>query len=161
DGLLTLTVDAGGVTESMQRRIPIALPAMDLGVFPEGGDLVAGLESRVYLAGKDKLGSPVEFEGDIVDDKGAAVAHTNSFYGGMARVAFTPAAGAHYRFKAQKPRGADVTATFPDAKSSGCVMQSEDDFTSTTPEVRVKVSCTSATKLLATAVLRERMIGSA
>src|SRR5207249_4426604 len=98
DGLLTLSVDAGGVTESMQRRIPIALPEMEIAAFPEGGDMVVGLPSRVYLSAHDKLGNPVEFEGDVVDDAGRAVAHAKSFYGGMARVTMKPEAGTHYHF---------------------------------------------------------------
>lgn len=47
DGLLTVLVDEGGVTESLQKRIPITLEKVSFETFPEGGRLVAGLPGSI------------------------------------------------------------------------------------------------------------------
>jgi hypothetical protein len=158
DGLLTILVDAGGISESLQRRIPIALEQIDVRAYPEGGDLVAGLPSRVYLKATDPQGKAVEVEGDVVDDKGAVVASFRSFYAGMARVTVTPEAGRSYAVKLKKPRAAGQSFALPAAKASGCVLHTLDDFSSSEAEVRVKVQCTEVEDVLATAVLRESLL---
>ena len=43
DGLLTVLVEDGGVTESVSKRVPIVLKKLQFAMFPEGGKLVAGL----------------------------------------------------------------------------------------------------------------------
>src|SRR5262249_37570315 len=132
---------------------------VDVKAYPEGGDLVTGLPTRVYLAARDPQGKPVEVEGQIVDDRGEVVSGFRSFYGGMARVAITPAAGRSYAVKLQKPRAASSRSfALPAAKPSGCTMRALDDFASTEAEVRVKVTCTEAQDVLATAVLRESLV---
>jgi hypothetical protein len=161
DGLLTILVDAGGVSESLQRRIPIALDQVEVHAYPEGGDLVAGLPSRVYLKATDPQGKAVEVEGDVVDDKGAVVASFRSFYAGMARVTVTPEPGRSYAVKLKKPRGTGQSFGLPAAKASGCVLHTLDDFASSEAEVRVKVQCTEAQDVLATAVLRESLLSKA
>ena len=50
DGLLTVLVDDGGVT----------LHDLQLALYPEGGDLVAGLPGRVYFAAKTPLDKPAD-----------------------------------------------------------------------------------------------------
>src|SRR6185312_5394532 len=67
DALITLSVDAGGISETLQRRIPVVLDEVSVTAFPEGGDLVTGLPSRLYLAARDPQGKPVEIEGELVD----------------------------------------------------------------------------------------------
>ena len=163
DALLTLLVDAGGISESLQRRIPIVLDEVDVKAYPEGGDLVTGLPSRVYLAARDPQGKPVEIEGEIVDDRGQVVTGFRSLHAGMARVALTPAAGRTYSVKLQKPRSAATSRSFalPAAKAAGCTMHTLDDFAGAEPDVRVKVQCTEAQDVLATAVLRESLLSRA
>jgi hypothetical protein len=158
DGLLTLLVDAGGATESLQRRIPILLDRAELAAFPEGGDLVTGLPSRVYLSAHDPLGKPADFEGDVVDERGAGVAHVKSFHGGMARFTLTPEAGKSYSFKPGKALAATPPLALPAARPSGCTLRSVDDFRSADAAMKVVVHCSTSQKVLLTAVLRERLM---
>ncbi len=160
DGLLTIQVDGGGFVESIQRRIPIALEDVMVSVFPEGGDLVTGLPSRVYLAAKDAQNEPVEVEGQVFDDRGTLVSDFKSTYGGMARFSLTPAKDRSYNVKLTRPKGASAGKTFaiPAAKASGCTLRSVDDFTSSDNDVKVKVQCTEKQDVLATAVLREKLL---
>lgn len=161
DGLLTLLVDAGGITESIQKRIPILLDRAELTAFPEGGDLVMGLPSRVYVSARDPLGKPAEFEGDVVDERGAVITHVRSFHGGMARFALTPEKGKSYSLRPGKALAATPPLALPAARPSGCTLKTVDDFRSTEAALRVIVRCTTPQKVLATAVLRERLIARA
>src|SRR5205814_2044141 len=49
DGTLALAVADGGVVEPITKTIPILVKTVDLTMYPEGGELVAGIPSRVYV----------------------------------------------------------------------------------------------------------------
>ena len=51
DGLLTVLVDDGGITESVPKRVPIVVKKLRLTMFPEGGQPVAGLEGPHLFRG--------------------------------------------------------------------------------------------------------------
>jgi alpha-2-macroglobulin-like protein len=161
DGTITLTVDGGGVSETIQKRIPIVLADVEVELRPEGGDLVSGLASRVYVAARDKLGKPAEIEGRILDDTGKQVAQLRTLHAGMARFALTPQPGRTYALRLTRPAGNAQSFQLPAARASGCVLAAEDDFASKAAELRVRVACTEARKVVATAVLRERLVASA
>ncbi|MDB4956835.1 MAG: A-macroglobulin complement component, partial [Myxococcales bacterium] len=103
DGLLTILVEDGGVTESIQKRIPIAMKTLQLAVFPEGGDLVEGLPSRVYFMAKTTIGKPADIEGKVLDDRDRLVAEFSSVHDGMGRFELQPESGRRYRVAITKP----------------------------------------------------------
>jgi len=47
-----------GITESITKRVPIILRKLKLSFFPEGGDLIAGLPSRVYFSAQNLIDKP-------------------------------------------------------------------------------------------------------
>lgn len=159
DGLLTILIEDGGVTESIQKRIPIVLGDLRLTLYPEGGDLVAGLPGRVYFAARNLLDEPADVEGRLVDDAGVELARFRSLHRGMGRFAFTPHAGKQYSVEITRPAGIARRIPVPAAVPSGCVMQAVDDFESARDDVRVGVFCTEARTVVATAALRERRLG--
>ena len=53
-----MTILDGGTVETATKTIPILLQTMDVSIYPEGGDLVAGLPNRVYFEGRHRLKSP-------------------------------------------------------------------------------------------------------
>lgn len=158
DGLLTVTADAGGISETLQKRIPIVLDQVTVQLFPEGGDLITGLPSRVYLMAQDNLGQPAEVEGKVIDDQGTVIAPFKSFHAGMARFPLTPQPGRTYSVKLSRP-GTSAHA-LPAARPAGCALRAEDDFTSKNNDVRVSVACTQPTKLVLAATLREKLLAS-
>ncbi|MBK8251256.1 MAG: hypothetical protein IPK82_01125 [Polyangiaceae bacterium] len=162
EGLLTLQVDGGGYTESIQRRIPITLEDVRISYFPEGGDLVAGLQSRVYLLAQDPQNEPVEVEGKIVDDQGTFISAFKSVWGGMARFSIVPQPGRTYSAVLSKPRGATLNkVAFPTVKPDGCVLKAVDDYLSQNAELKVGVQCSSRQDVFVSAVLREKLVGKA
>ena len=161
DGLLTILADDGGVTESIQKRIPIVLGQLDFAMFPEGGDLIESLPGRVYFSARNTIGKPADVEGKVVDDRGELVSSFSSLHDGMGRFEIIPRAGRTYRVELSKPAGIRQTIAVPAAKAEGCSVVAVDDFDSNDDELRVATWCTTDRTVLVEAVLRERRLASA
>ena len=160
DGLLTLLVEDGGVTESMQKRIPIAMKTLALAVFPEGGDLVADVPGRVYFMAKTPLGKPADIAGRVVDDRGQLVADFTSLHDGMGRFELVPAADRRYHLEITRPANIVTRVDVPAAKPDGCVLRSVDQKGK--DALRVAVICKTARSVQVEATLREnRLAGGA
>ena len=158
DGLLTILVDDGGVTESIQKRIPIVMTTLSLGVFPEGGDLVAGVPSRVYFMAKSMIGKPADIEGRVVDDQGHEVAVFSSIHDGMGRFELTPAADRRYHLEVTKPANITTTADVPAARPDGCVLRAVDQKGRDT--LRIAAICKTAQTVAIETTLRENRLAS-
>lgn len=161
DGLLTVLVDDGGVTESISKAVPIVMKRMQLSFFPEGGRLVTGLESRVYFEAKTPLGKPADVEGHVVDDHGQLVARFQSYKEGLGRFTFTPATGRTYKAEITKPEGIREKVQLPVALDEGCVLRTYDDVDGQLPALRVGVTCTEDKKVVVVATLREELLDKA
>ncbi|TNE87308.1 MAG: hypothetical protein EP330_19010 [Deltaproteobacteria bacterium] len=161
DGLLTVFVEDGGITESISRSVPIVLADVQLAFFPEGGDLVQGLPGRVYFEATNAHGEPADVKGDIVDDAGTVVAQLESIHDGMGRVAFTPKKGRRYMARIAEPAGVRGSFPLPDALSAGCVLRSFDDVRSEDPDVRLAVRCHEEQEVLVAGMLKERSLDAA
>lgn len=159
DGLLTVLVADGGVTESIQKRIPIVLREMRVQLFPEGGDLIAGVPGRVYFMAKNLLDKPADIEGRVVDSTGRQVSQFASLHNGMGHFELTPAADQAYFVEVTRPVGIEQRIPVPAAKASGCSMMAVDDPGNQRDDVRVAVWCAEPQTVIATAILRERRIG--
>ncbi|SES76119.1 hypothetical protein [Hymenobacter actinosclerus] len=68
--------------------------ALEARFFPEGGELVRGLRSKVAFKVTDKRGRAVAATGTVLDAQGTAVANFSTRRGGMGSFEFTPATGA-------------------------------------------------------------------
>ncbi len=161
DGLLTVLVEDGGVTESISRSIPIVRSDVQLAFFPEGGDLVQDLPGRMYFEATDAHGEPADIQGYVTDDTGAKVATFSSLHDGLGRFAYTPAAGRTYRAHITAPAGIADTFELPAALEAGCVLRTYDDVTTQISQTRVGVRCSSRQDVVVTGVLREKTVDSA
>ncbi len=162
DGLLTILVDDAGVTESIQKRIPITLERIKLGVFPEGGDLVEGLASRVYFSARDLFDKPVDVEVEVRDGAGRVITTAASFHDGMGRFSLRPEAGESYHLVVTRPTSIKQQITLPTAQPAGCVMQTVDDFGEKGGALEVVVECTEASRdVVLVAALRGQVVASA
>ncbi|MGD0519176.1 MAG: hypothetical protein ABSA26_16695, partial [Thermoguttaceae bacterium] len=103
DAQLAVTVSDGGTSETIAKSIPINLGKVLLHFYPEGGDLVAGLENRVYFASQNALGKPLHISGVIVNDDGQTMAAVETLREGMGQFSFTPRLGESYRLKIIAP----------------------------------------------------------
>jgi len=158
DGLLTVMVEDGGVTESITRRIPILLKQVRIALFPEGGNLVAGLQTRVYFGAVNAQGKPADIEGRVVDDRGRVVARFRSYFHGLGRMDLTPRADRRYHAEVTRPTGIDARFELPPVRAAGCVLTVYDDPDSTLEAIVAGVRCASARRAVVAAVLRERLL---
>ncbi len=157
DGLLTILVEDGGVTESIQKRIPIVMKTLSFAMFPEGGDLIAGVPGRVYFSAKNTLGKPADIEGRVLDDRGNEIGKLSSVHDGLGRFELTPQTDRSYKVQITKPAGIAQTFAVPAAKDGGCALRAVDQ--QTLDKLRVAATCSTSRTLLVEAVLREKRLG--
>ncbi len=161
DALLTILADDAGFTESIQKRVPILLSSLKLSMFPEGGDLVAGIPGRVYVAAENLIGKPADIEAVVVDDQGRQVASFSSVRDGMGRFELTPQAGRSYKLAITRPAGIKQTFDVPAAAVAGCVITAVDDFAGRGDTLDVAATCSEAQTVYAVASLRGKRLASA
>lgn len=90
---------------------------------PEGGELVAGLQNRVYFAVHDAQGQPLRTSGRIVDGHNRPVALAETGNHGLGVFSFEPVAGQSYRLVVETPEGLeDSPALPPVVDDSGIVL---------------------------------------
>lgn len=144
EGTLALVIDDGGAVETASKTIPILLQTVDLQMFPEGGELVAGLPSRVYLEAKTPAQKPADLAGVIVDEQGQTVAEFRTEHEGRGRFTFTPAADQSYTLKITEPSGIKTTYPLPPVAQAGAVIHSEQDVFQPGAPIKLSVAASSS-----------------
>ena len=132
DGSLSFVIEDGGVIETASKTLPILLQNMVINFYPEGGDLVAGLNNRVYVQANRPDGKPADIEGRIVtysDGKvvGKKSATLTTIHEGRGVFSFAPAANTQYALVLDSPSGISRQFKLPKVKNSGTVLQSTQD----------------------------------
>jgi hypothetical protein len=122
DGLVNVMIAYNGLTESISRSVPIVLNKIDLQFFPEGGDLVYGLGSKVAFRAINEFGKPADIAGIVVDQNGAKIADFKSFHQGMGAFNFNPAAGQTFTAKITQPEGITQVYELPEPMPRGYVL---------------------------------------
>ena len=98
----------------------------DVQFFPEGGNLVRGLLSRVAFKVTDKAGHGVAATGKLLNQRGTVVATFQTLHRGMGAFAFTPAPGTDsYTAVVVLPNGQPITRPLPQAFDQGYVLHLE------------------------------------
>lgn len=99
-----------------------AIQDNDLQFFPEGGDMVAGIEGKVAFKAISTTGLGVDVKGTIVDGSGKEVTQFTSQHLGMGVFTFTPEANQNYSAKAIFADGSIKTYALPKVKTAGIDM---------------------------------------
>ncbi len=113
-----------------QKNIPVAQKTLpktiakltvvpSLQFFPEGGDAVEGLTSRIAFLVNDQYGRPVKIKGTVTNSKGETIDNLKTEHDGMGSVHVTYAKGETYTAKWYDEQNDVHTTTLPTAKSSG------------------------------------------
>jgi hypothetical protein len=107
------------------RKIPIRVGPVEVSFFPEGGDLVAGLETRVYFRAHDSSGAPVDVRGTLVDSLGQRLAGIATIHKGMGAFSISnPKAGRQYRLELEDSPGGQRPLRLPLVSTDGKVVLS-------------------------------------
>lgn len=111
----------------------------DIQFFPEGGNLVDGLESKLAFKANDQYGKGIEFNGVLLDNDKSIIKFEPS-HAGMGSFLFTPQAGHNYKAVITLPGKKVITKELPKAYMQGYVILAED----TKNNIKVSVSSTNA-----------------
>jgi hypothetical protein len=109
-------------TKKESSKPAISQQAAFLNFFPEGGDLVSGIESRVAFKATDQRGLPIHVAGDIVDSKGKKVTSFSSVHDGMGFFRLQPLSE-QYKARWKDPSGATKETNLPTIKPTGLVLE--------------------------------------
>lgn len=95
---------------------------LDIQFFPEGGNLVSGLRSKVAFHAVDQNGKGITCKGIIVNQKNDTITSFESLLFGMGQFYFTPEKGNSYKAVVQT-EGKVMEHNLPHAYETGYVMQ--------------------------------------
>jgi len=99
------------------------LPAhYTLTFFPEGGDLVTGIESRIAFKTNDQEGQPFAVKGNILDAQGKTITGFNSIHNGMGFIKLNPVAGQAYKAIWKDISGKTQETPLPAARSNAATL---------------------------------------
>ncbi|MBG6234990.1 hypothetical protein IWX76_001558 [Pedobacter sp. CAN_A7] len=104
--------------------------------FPEGGDLVAGISSRVAFKSTDPHGKGININGVIVNDRNEQVATFETKKFGMGSFYFTPVAGSSYKALVNSQGSDLLVRDLPAVKNKGYVL----GLRSTTSRIDLQVN---------------------
>ena len=90
--------------------------------FPEGGDLINGIESKVAFLAVDQYGKPVDIAGKVTNNTGKQMADIVTEHNGMGTFNFTPSAGEQYKAEWTATEGNRGTYNLPVAKQQGLTL---------------------------------------
>jgi hypothetical protein len=110
--------------------------AYDIQFFPEGGNLVGGITSKVGFKAVGRDGNGVNLAGAIVDQHNDTVARFRSLKFGMGSFSFTPVSNNTYKAVVKDMDNAAVVKDLPEINSQGYVMHLTDDGANLSIEVK-------------------------
>ena len=101
----------------------------DISFFPEGGNYVAGVSSKVAFKALNKDGYPETISGTLIDNTGAEITSVKTFYAGMGVIEYLPEAGKRYRLKCKNETGLEKLFDLPqpNARSRSLTVSSDNN----------------------------------
>jgi len=112
-------VQIGGMQIPLTPRKQAAAINPDVQFFPEGGDLVNGVRSKVAIKVVNTNGLGQDIKGTIEDNDGNVVADFATQHLGMGVFALTPQSGKSYKAKITAPGETGFTVNMPPAIDAG------------------------------------------
>ncbi|MBN1960242.1 MAG: A-macroglobulin complement component [Deltaproteobacteria bacterium] len=142
EGTLAMSVEDGGVVETATKTIPILLQTLDISMYPEGGDFIVGIPSRLYIEAKTPAQKPADIEAVVVDANDKEIAVLKTEHEGRGRVTFTPIDNQKYFLKILAPTGIKKLFALPATKKEGGTITATDDVINRGKPVHLKIAAT-------------------
>jgi len=130
------TVKAEKIPESAFKQ-PVSNLKPDVQFFPEGGNLVTGIRSKVAFKAVGPNGTGVTVRGTIVDNDQHEISKFESAHLGMGYFYLTPQQGQSYKAKINYPDGKQDLVDLPKAATSGISLLVDND---SIPEASVQIA---------------------
>lgn len=158
-GRVACRVAVGGVIETIVEPFTVPTEHVEIRAYPEGGELVAGVASRVYIETTDAAGRPIRTSGALVDALGARVAQFTTEHQGRGRVTFVPEDDTEYAVVLNGP-AADDSISLPRASRDAASLHAlADSFTAAEP-IAFEVRAPSAGAWTLAAFCRGVLVGT-
>ena len=119
-GDLVTVIDLGN-RKSVTSTFPLrtAAAAKDVQFFPEGGELIIGVRSKIAFKAVNTNGLGIEIKGTVTDNGGAVVANIASQHLGMGVFALQPEDGKTYKANISFADGSKAVYDLPRMRGSG------------------------------------------
>ena len=101
----------------------------DAQFFPEGGNLLAGVNNKIGFRVIDRSGKGISFKGAIINSNHDTIAHFSPLRFGIGSFDLQPAAGVTYKAVIKDEKGKTQEIDLPEVKSSGFALKVEDSPT--------------------------------
>lgn len=102
---------------SPPKRAGTSTAEVEVRFCPEGGELVADMENRVYFVARDARAQPVSLRAKLLNGRNQSLGRIESEHAGMGVFSFQPRAGEQYRLKIEQPANVKTEPALPDASS--------------------------------------------
>ncbi|MBZ5858934.1 hypothetical protein [Flavihumibacter profundi] len=112
-------------TGNSAKKSTTIVPVAFLQFFPEGGDLVQGIESVLAFKATDAKGLPVNIKGEIKNSKGVTITSFQSQHDGMGICKLTPLPKEQYKAVWTGPEGKMQESRLPETKLHGIVIEAQ------------------------------------
>ncbi|MBS1520772.1 MAG: TonB-dependent receptor [Bacteroidetes bacterium] len=99
----------------------------DIQFFPEGGDMIFGVTSKIAFKAIDGNGAGLDVKGNITDNKGDTITTFNSSHLGMGFFFLHPEEGKNYKANVIYPDGRQASIDLPAPVSSGIALKVYND----------------------------------
>jgi len=101
-------------------RIPVDQSSLVLNFYPEGGNLVEGLNTKIAFEALDNYGTPIDIKGEIIDDNENKVVEFQTMHEGMGEFILNPQYD--YMVRITEPQIYVGIYNFPETQENGLVL---------------------------------------
>ncbi len=112
--IIGTTDDSAGRTEQ---------PVINLHFFPEGGEMIAGVENTIAFKAEDVYGQPHRISGILYDQTGKELISFNSVHDGMGKFILAPDKQDVFYAKWKDQKGVEYRTDLPPVRSSGICLR--------------------------------------
>ncbi|HVM87435.1 MAG TPA: hypothetical protein VMT76_04555 [Puia sp.] len=94
--------------------------------FPEGGNLVYGMQAKLAFKAEDKFGNGIDFDGAVINSKNDTIVHFHPLKFGIGNFVFTPLTGEQYKAVIRTMDGRLTYSKLTEIYDKGYVMMLKD-----------------------------------
>ncbi|MFK7740809.1 MAG: MG2 domain-containing protein [Planctomycetota bacterium] len=113
-------ISDGSVVETEVQPFVVPTGRIDVALYAEGGELIAGVENRVYVECTDALGRAIDTAGELVDDRNRRIASFRTEHQGRGKISLIPEDGRSYRVRVA---GRSETFDLPSVQKRGIALR--------------------------------------
>ena len=165
---ISVVFDDGGNTETLVKPVPVVVNKLDMEFFPEGGDLIQGIKSRIYFQARTPLGKPADVVASVFENgveilnqvKTLTDEKESGINQGLGKFELTPKKDASYEVKITSPAGIAGSFKLPAIKDAGTVLRVVDNIIKPGRPLKVEVNSTIKSRLMVGVYCRGRLLES-